>query len=47
MDCDSDGNDEKTEGKREEGINRDYWRGDMRGFGLFMLDKMPYIVFLK
>ena len=36
MDCDSGRGDEETEREREERINLDYWRGDMRGFGLFM-----------
>ena len=42
MDCNSGGNDEAVERKREERINK---AEILRGFGLFMLDKMPYIVF--
>ena len=42
MDYDSGGNDDEAEREREERINK---MEILRGFGLFMRDKMPYIVF--
>ena len=42
MDCDSGGGYAEAEREREERINK---VEILKGFGLFMWDKMPYIVF--